>query len=75
MEAVAGRLHHVTLMVFDRVAQQLVVTRQRGAHRVGVLLPESGRAFEIGDRNVTVPVGSPAIALLVVEQRAHLLVE
>ncbi len=34
----------------DRVAQDLVVTRERGLHRLGVLLPETRRALEVGEQ-------------------------
>jgi hypothetical protein len=50
MSAVAGGLHHVTAVGFDRVAQDLVVARQGLAHRVRVFLPQTRRTFEVSEQ-------------------------
>ena len=46
---VAGGLHHVAVVRLDRRTQDLVVAGERGLHRVGVLLPEAGRALDVGE--------------------------
>ena len=46
---VAGHLDHRAVVGIDRVAQDLVVARQRRLHRVRELLPQARRALEIGE--------------------------
>ena len=46
---VAGRLDDGAAVGADHVAEDLVVARQRRLHRVGVLLPEPRRPFEVGE--------------------------
>ena len=41
VQPVAGRLDHVPAVRLDRCTQQLVVTRQRTLHRLGVLVPQA----------------------------------
>src|SRR5581483_10660201 len=43
----------------DRVAQDLVVARQRRLHLLGVLLPEARRTLEIGEQERDRPRGQP----------------
>ena len=42
------------------VGDQLVVAHERLGHRRGIVLPQRGRAFDVGEQNVTTPVGSAA---------------
>jgi hypothetical protein len=50
MDAIPSRLHDVTTVRLDRCAQDLVVTRQRRLHRLGMLLPQTRRTFKIGEQ-------------------------
>jgi len=50
VSAVAGLLHHVPAVRHDRVPQDLVVARERGSHLARLLLPEAGRAFDVGEQ-------------------------
>jgi hypothetical protein len=49
MEPAAGGLDDVPVVRRDRAAQDLLVPRKRGLHRLGVLLPEARRALEVGE--------------------------
>jgi hypothetical protein len=55
-EGGADRLENVAMIGGDRGAQQIIMTRQSGAHRLGIALPEFGRAFEIGEQERGHPV-------------------
>ena len=50
VEAVARRLHDEAVGPDDRLADELVVARQRGAHRVRMLTPEARRTLEIREQ-------------------------
>ena len=50
MEPVARGLDHIAAVGLDRLAQQLVVTGQRVAHRVGMLLPQARRTLDVGEQ-------------------------
>ena len=47
--AVTRALHDLPAMTLDRVAHEPVVMRQRGTHRVGMLLPQARRTLQIGE--------------------------
>ncbi len=49
VHAVARRLHDVPAVRADRVVQDRVVAREGDRHRVGLLLPETRRALEVGE--------------------------
>ena len=66
VQAIAGGLHHMAVALLHRASQDLVVARQRIAHRLGMLLPEAGRALEIGEQERHRPrreVSHPSISL------------
>ena len=46
-QAIPGRLDHHTARCLHRVAQDLVVARQRAFHRLGMLLPQARRTLQI----------------------------
>src|SRR4030095_4402066 len=48
-EGVATRLEDVTVVIGDAVAQQRIVARERGAHRLGVRFPEPRAALDVGE--------------------------
>ena len=50
VEPIPRRLDHLAALGLDRATHQRVVTRQRLAHRFGMLLPEPGRALEISEQ-------------------------
>ncbi len=50
VDAVAGHLHDVSVVGGDCVTQDPVVACQHVFHRLGVLLPEAGRALEVGEQ-------------------------
>ena len=56
-EGIADGLEHHAVVVLDGLAQQRVVAGEGHAHGFRVFFPESGGAFDVGKRNVTVPLG------------------
>ena len=50
VDPVARRLNHVTAVRVDRIAEDLVMTRQRASHRFRMLLPQPRRTLEIGEQ-------------------------
>ena len=50
IERVAAGLEDVAAVLADRLAQQDVVARQGHAHEVGILLPQPGAAFDVGEQ-------------------------
>ena len=48
--SVARRLEYAPAADLDGAAQDLVVARQRGGHRVALALPESRAAFDVGEQ-------------------------
>ena len=50
VQTVASRLHDVTVVLFDRVAQDLVVAGERRPHLFGMLVPQARRAFKVGEQ-------------------------
>ena len=49
--AVAEHLHDDAAMGSDRGARQCVMARQRARHHLRLLFPETGTAFDIGEKN------------------------
>ena len=47
---VAASLHHLAAVRRDRVPQDRVVAGERGAHRIGLLIPQTRRHLEIGEQ-------------------------
>ena len=50
VRAVAGGLDDRAAVRLDRGAHDRVVARQRGPHRLGLFLPQAGRAFDVGEQ-------------------------
>ena len=61
-EGVAGGGEDVPAGALDGVAHDGVVARQRRRHRGPVVSPHAGRTLDVGNRNVTVPVGRAVTA-------------
>jgi hypothetical protein len=57
VHAVAGGLHDHAVVLADRVTEDLVVARERGAHRGGIVLPAPGRPLEVGEQERDRPGG------------------
>ncbi len=49
-ESVATRLEDMAVMIVDALAQQRIVTRERGAHRRGVRFPQARAALDVGEQ-------------------------
>ena len=49
VDAVAGGLHDHAVVLGDCTPHDLVVARQALAHGVGMLLPQAGRALDVGE--------------------------
>jgi len=56
-EGVSNGLEDMAACRFNGVRDQAVVPCKGEPHRLGMLLPEAGRALDVGKRKVTVPVG------------------
>ena len=50
MESIAGGLDDVAAVTLDRLAQKPVMAGQGAFHRLGILFPELGAAFNIGKK-------------------------
>ena len=50
VRAVAGGLHDGAAVRLDRGAHECVVARECGPHRLGLFLPQAGRAFDVGEQ-------------------------
>jgi hypothetical protein len=48
-ERIAHRLEDVAVVGSDRLVEEGVVTGERFPHRLGLLLPEAGAAFDVGE--------------------------
>ena len=51
MERIADHLEDVPAVAFDRGAHELVMARERDAHRVWVVLPQTGAAFDVREQH------------------------
>ena len=52
---VAGRLDHGSAQLLHTLPQQLVVSCERTAHRVAVLLPQTRRTLDVGEQECQCP--------------------
>ena len=59
MDAVTRRLHDMPAMRGDRLAQNRIMTRQRGSHRVRVLLPQTRRTTQVREQKRDRPGRQP----------------
>ncbi len=50
VEAVAGRFNNAATVGHKRLLEQLVVPGRNALHQLGVLLPQRGAVFEIGEQ-------------------------
>ena len=48
MEAITGGFHNLPVARFDGRSYEVIVARQDRLHRLRVLLPQAGAAFQVG---------------------------